>query len=304
MSTPLVTVACPLYRSAPHVETIAANIDRITYAPVEVLISDRHLLDDAIDRLAERYRDDARVRIIRDPDGADWVAHYNALVRAARGTYFCWMPHDDEYAPGYIESLAAGLDAAPDAILAFGVMESESRGRPVIMPPFTPAPTRPDEPPSPGLSLRLHYHWDLSYAMRGLFRRERMLAADLTLPRTDQLIFADVCWLFAMSLHGRFVFVPDARCRKVHYPSGASAAWTFGVRQAIDEWRTMRAAIARAPAPRRDRIAATAALSYVMAIRVAWRTMRLVIGQSNRRAPRTLRRSVLAPTKHVLRPPF
>ena len=83
---PLVTIAVPLYRSARFVDNIVSNIAALTYDPVEILISDRHGFDDAIDQLEARYRRDPRVRILRARDGIDWAAHYNELLKAATGT--------------------------------------------------------------------------------------------------------------------------------------------------------------------------------------------------------------------------
>ena len=118
---PLVTIAVPLYRSARFVDNIVSNIAALTYDPVEILISDRHGFDDAIDQLEARYRRDPRVRILRAGDGIDWAAHYNELLKAATGTYFCCMPHDDAYAAGYIDGLVARIASRPDAIVACGV---------------------------------------------------------------------------------------------------------------------------------------------------------------------------------------
>lgn len=96
-AAPLVSVAIPLYRSRPFVDCIMRNLGSIDYPNVEILISDRRQDDDALDVLAERCAGDTRVRLVRGRDGVGWVQHDNALLAAAAGEYFLWMPHDDSY---------------------------------------------------------------------------------------------------------------------------------------------------------------------------------------------------------------
>jgi GT2 family glycosyltransferase len=300
-ASPLITVAFPLFRSAPFVENVAANIDRLGWPNLEVLISDRHGLDDALVRLEQRYAADSRVTIIRRTDGADWVTHYNDLIRTARGEYFCWMPHDDMYADGYIESLARALTGTPDALIAFGAMRSEDCGRPPAVTHVAPPPIAHDAPWSPLEVVHLHMTWELTCLVRGLVRRERVLTAGLLLPRTHQLVFADVCWAFAIALSGRAVFVPASICSKRYYASGASALWRFGVRQALSEWWTMSRALWRCPHGRLSVLPAFAGITYVAAARIIWRTVRRAIGLAGRRASSRARSAVLFPIRAARR---
>lgn len=270
-SAPRLSVAVPLHRSGPFVDNIITNLERIRYAPLEVLISDRHGLDDAVDRLECWARGDARVRILRSRDCADWVTHYNDLLRAATGTYFCWMPHDDDVEPGYVERLVAGLEARPEAILAFGVMEAVGVDRDVPVQPFTPPPIAPDEPWTAGTAMNLLRSWELFRVVRGVMRRERVVSEGLFVPRVHGTVRADVCWAFALAVTAPFVFVPDARCTKRYRVGSASDGWHYGVRAAVDECRVMCRALWRSPAPRPVAARQIAALLWLAARRVAWR---------------------------------
>jgi GT2 family glycosyltransferase len=299
---PLVSVAFPLFRSARFASNIAANIDRLTYPNLEILISDRHGLDDAVGWLAQRYAADPRVRIIRQCDGADWVTHYNDLAGTARGEFMCWMPHDDVYEANYIEGLAGALRRVPDASIAFGRMTTEGRGGHVVTPAFTPPPIREDEPWALAPVFRLLLFWDLVFPMRGLFRREIMVRRKLMLARTHQTIFADHCWVFSMALAGRLVYVPNVSCCKRYYASSASAGWRFGIREALSQWRVMSVALWRSAHPRHQVIGGLAALSYLAAGRVIWRGLRGLVGRSASRAPAAVRRSVLAAAGRWLSP--
>src|SRR6187397_2030409 len=76
VAAPLVSVAIPLYRSRPFVDRIARNIETLDYPSVEILISDRHMDDDAIELLGARFAGDPRIRLLRANDRAGWVEHY------------------------------------------------------------------------------------------------------------------------------------------------------------------------------------------------------------------------------------
>ena len=60
---------------------MTANIDAIERDDVEILVSDRTGLDDALEVLAARYESDRRVTTLCAVDGADWVRHCNSLLR-------------------------------------------------------------------------------------------------------------------------------------------------------------------------------------------------------------------------------
>jgi hypothetical protein len=63
----------------------------------------------------------------------------------------------------------------------------------------------------------------------------------------------------------------------------------------------MAAAAARGPARPRERAAAIGALTYLMAMRVGWRSMRGLFGRAHERAPTGIRASVLAPLGQLAR---
>lgn len=282
---PYVSIAMPLHRSARFVENIASNIGRLDRPDLEILISDRHLADGALDELAARHRDDPRVRILRRGDEADWITHYNDLLREARGTYFCWMPHDDVYAAGYVTRLAAALDAEPRALLAFGVMDAEAApGARVPVGPFTLPPLDSVDGWSTDTAVRLLLHWELFRVVRGLVRRDAILARGLLVPRTHETVQADVCWAFAVAVAGPLIFVPEASCTKRYQVSSASAAWRYGVREALSEWRVTSASVRR-HARSRDAVRAIAVLTGLAVLRVGWRVSRSAFGRAATRVP-------------------
>ena len=82
--TRLVSVGIPLYRSHPFLDSLRANCAALAAEDnVEVIISDRHGLDDAIDVLRSEWGHDPRFRFLAADDRLNWIEHMNLLLRAA-----------------------------------------------------------------------------------------------------------------------------------------------------------------------------------------------------------------------------
>lgn len=275
-SAPLVTVAIPLYRSQRFLEVIAENIRRMDYPNLEILIGDRHLADDTVEQIRARFPDDSRLRFITARDEIGWVAHYNLLLREGRGEYFLWMPHDDSYPEGYVPALVARLEAKPDALLAFGYCDTQRPdGSPYQIwpaPPFSPNGAW-----TPRTALRMFFGWNIGVAMRGAFRRQRIIEADLWLPHTTGDAYADVLWLFGVALVGRFEFVPATRCLKRFYPGSTHTAWKA---PKAGELPRVMAGYLRAYVPSRRRRAS--AIAWVWCGAVANRAVLVVNGVARR----------------------
>ncbi|MGE3840531.1 MAG: glycosyltransferase family 2 protein [Vicinamibacterales bacterium] len=286
---PLVTVAVPLYRSRPHVENIVGNIERLSSEAYEVLISDRHGADDAWDVLRTRFGGEPRVRFVRTLDGADWVEHYNALLRGSRARYFLWMPHDDEYPAAYVSTLVSALEAAPDALLGFGVMQSVDDGR-GKSDGFEPPPLMDGEAWSPRVAARLLMTWSAGAAFRGVFRRDAIVGNHLFIERTPTLSRADIYWVFGVALLGSLLFVPETWCRKHYRADGASAGWPVTWATALDEYRVPARYLRRTPVPSGDLWRIRLALAAAAAIRLGWATGRH-FGLGRHGAPRWGRRA-------------
>ncbi len=238
---PLVSIAIPLYCSAPWVQNILENIARIDYPKVEIILSDRHCADDALATLEQQFREDPRMNFIRATDGLNWVAHYNLLLASASGKYFLWMPHDDLYPAGYVQRLVTALETDPDAVLAYGRMDSARRGQ---VPSNLVRLTLPNGDLriwSPRDAGRLFARGNQAgVAFRGLFRRERVVERGLYVrPTTVGLEMADEYWLLAVALLGPFRFVPSCSCQKRYYPGSAHSRWRYTFQVRLNGLRTV-----------------------------------------------------------------
>ena len=259
---PRVSVAIPLYESRRFLDTIIANIESIDYPDVEVLISDRHCKDDTIDALQDRYRDDARIRVLAATDEIGWIEHYNTLLREATGKYFRWLPHDDIIPRCGLREMVSHLEANADTVLVYGPTEAiDSEGNPL--------PRRSDPDPHPisndapwtfAISMNLFFRGYCNGAFKGLFRRGRVLDEDLFIRQTLDGVHAERCWLFALSLLSRFSFLPGYRYTKRYHDRSTSARWKIRYRHRVSACRVMRSYLKDLVPDRKKVMAGTAAL--------------------------------------------
>ena len=239
-TTPLVSIGFPLYRSKRFLDTVVENIEAITYPRVEILVSDRHLLDDALETLRRRYGSDARFRFLEGTDQLNWVENFNLLLRESRGKYAVLMFHDDSYSSTYVGELVNALEREPEASLAFGRVEQISLDGFLPTLPFTPPPVPPGAPWGIRDSLRVLTVWQLWFAFRGMVRLDLVQGAGLYIRQTHRSIRADIYWVFALSLRGVLLYVPSCSCVKRFHRSSTAADWKFDLRQSLDACRVLR----------------------------------------------------------------
>lgn len=232
MSRPLVSVGIPLFRSGPFVDGLRANCRALAARDdVEVIVSDRHGLDDTIDLLAAEWKGDPRFRFLKASDGLSWVEHANLLLRAARGEYFRWMPHDDLFPEGCLDPLVDRLNRDPEIILAYAPTRAiDSAGH--RLPERDRLETCPvafNEKWTLRHSLDLFWTGSCDGAFKGLFRRLPVIAADLFIRPTRGLIFAERGWLFGISLLGGLAEEPGSQYFKRYHPASTHAGWSPGI---------------------------------------------------------------------------
>jgi GT2 family glycosyltransferase len=250
--TPLVTIGLPLYRSKRFLDTIVENIDAVTYPNVEVVVSDRHLLDDALEVIRRRYGGDPRFRFLEGTDQLTWVQNFNLLLREARGKYAVLMFHDDSYPANYVAELVQALEGEPDASLAFGRVEQISLDGFLPTLPFTPPPVHAGAAWSIRDSLKALTVWQLWFAFRGMVRLDVVQGSGLYIRPTYRNIRADIYWVFALSLRGRLLYVPSCSCVKRFHRSSTAADWTFDLRQSLNACRVLRSYCRTFARSRRD----------------------------------------------------
>ncbi|MEQ9094298.1 MAG: glycosyltransferase family A protein, partial [Miltoncostaeaceae bacterium] len=222
------TVAIPLHRGLPWVDSVVGNIARLR-GHARLIVSDVHEHDGALEEVRRRVDAGPDLILVGRRDlAAGWVAHCNDLLARATTPLFMWLPQDDEIDAGWIARCEAALGAHPAAVLAHGVLVGvdaeglQHRGE-VIAPSGHLA--------DPALDGRLHAAGrflvdapaPLGIAFRGVFRRE--WACPLPAGDADGE-WGDLLWALAMLLRGPFVEAPGAAYRKRYRPDGEHTWWT------------------------------------------------------------------------------
>lgn len=233
--------------------------DTVDKAPPwsSIVISDASLLDDSADRLADSFRGDRRVSVLKRDRTLGWRGHADLLLGEADTEFFCWMPQDDLVFPGdYFEMLVSALDRNPERALAFPVVYKRvTMGRLVrreIDPvPFLPSPGALGDGPPESEALEMLRTWNIAMAWRGVFRR------DLARPTPPTEDAADLIWTFSIALSGNFIEVPDARyLKRVHRGSAHRMMRWEGAGRAAELYRIeIEARLGHDPA-RRDAVLA------------------------------------------------
>jgi glycosyltransferase involved in cell wall biosynthesis len=134
-NAPVVTVGLPVFNGERYLSATVSSILAQTFSSFELLISDNASTDHTL-AICERFAAaDPRVRILRNDTnkGATW--NFNHVARSARGEYFIWAAHDDDWHPDCLSRYVDALESEPDAVLVYGHAQPvDSDGRPNGLP--------------------------------------------------------------------------------------------------------------------------------------------------------------------------
>ncbi len=108
-----ISVVIPCYNRAHTVGKAIASVHAQTRAPLELVIVDDGSSDASAD-IAER----AGARVIRLEENRGNAAARNVGIQSAAGEVIAWLDSDDYWEPHHLATVAALLDAYPDAAVA------------------------------------------------------------------------------------------------------------------------------------------------------------------------------------------
>jgi hypothetical protein len=135
------------------------------------------------------------------------------------------MPHDDDFPPGWLDTLVRRLAARPDAVMAFGRVEAiEPDGTPMALAVKHPRAEPVARMTSVDSAVDLLVNGGVAF--RGLFRRGPVVEHGRFIPRTRDGVHADRAWVFSVALLGPMLLVPEAVCRKRYYGASTHASWS------------------------------------------------------------------------------
>jgi GT2 family glycosyltransferase len=223
MQEPILSLLFPLYRSRPYFNNLLHQIGQLSDKRYEIIISDRHCCDDTIDRLQNMFKNDSRFIFIKSDDCLDWTNHYNVLLGKARGKYFCWIPHDDNYGPSYFPKLIDALETQRNAIVAFATMQVQGKKWEIDYSIFKGTYHHPF---TCNEYINLFNSGLLGIPFRGVFKRKIIIEKKLWIDQNKKLKgFQDLLWVFSVLLHGGLIYTEQTYCVKNFADGSAHSPW-------------------------------------------------------------------------------
>ena len=200
MSEPLVSVAMPLYNAAAHLPAALGLIRSQTYANLEIILCDNASTDATPEICEQAARDDARIRVIRQPRNLGPTPNFNRGLAEKRGELFMWAAHDDEKSLEFVAECVAALERNPFASMACTWTTLVTRDAERVHQPYSPliASPRLDERVAAFVADRQ------CVAFYGLYRSQ---VVDSIGPM-DPYLDGDRRYLFQAILRGPFEVVP------------------------------------------------------------------------------------------------
>ena len=119
MTSRFISIGMPVYNGGETLRRALESLLAQTHSHFELIISDNASTDSLTQTITEEYaRRDSRIRLTRQPVNQGAVENFLWVLGQARGDYFQWAAHDDNWSSNYLEVLANRLDAVPEAVLA------------------------------------------------------------------------------------------------------------------------------------------------------------------------------------------
>lgn len=119
-----VTLGVPVYNGGAMLGDMLESLRRQTFTAFRVIICDNDSTDDTAE-VAQRFvAIDPRFFYHRNETNIGAAPNYNRVFELGRGTpYFKWTPHDDLYAPTWLERCVETLESDPSAVAAWTIVD-------------------------------------------------------------------------------------------------------------------------------------------------------------------------------------
>ena len=198
--SPRITVGVPVYKGTEQIAAALTSLQEQTFRDFEVIISvDGN--DQATAEACRPFLNDARFRMVVQPERLDWFGNLNWLLRQPMAEFFCYRQHDDTTAPRFFETLLKVADTRPDAAAVYSDCQwSGGRSEIEIAPSIEGSTLH---------RLRQHIEQKFPVAVRGIFRRDAVAQAGPVRGDEFRGLSEVFVWLAKVLRWGAFVRVPE-----------------------------------------------------------------------------------------------
>jgi glycosyltransferase involved in cell wall biosynthesis len=119
LTSPVVSIGLPVYNGNPHIVNALNSLLNQTFKDFELIISDNGSLDDTWNICQQYAEKDTRIRLYRNTVTVGVGDNFLRVLNLARGDFFMWAAHDDEWHLEFIEKCLAALYNNPTASLCY-----------------------------------------------------------------------------------------------------------------------------------------------------------------------------------------
>lgn len=209
---PVVSIGLPVYNGAQFLEQALQSLLGQSFSDFELIVSDNASTDATAAICARFAAADPRVRYSRLSENIGALPNHNRVFSLATARYFMWASHDDLFLPSYVEKCVACLEKEPSAVLAYSKMAIIDKSGEVqkVMRGSHSA----DAPRAADRFGEFTQLYSVLEAFYGLIRRDVLAKTMLHLPHpgSDRMLLAE------LSLHGRFVQIPEYLFKRRFHP--------------------------------------------------------------------------------------
>ena len=242
LSYPKISILIPLYNAEPFLNTIIKNIETIDYPNCEIIISDRHYLDKAIDILQTKFINDPRVKIVSLIDQINWVDHINELFLLATGKYIIRISQDDILINFPLKEMMEILEENPEVVLCYmPVVLTDMKGNFLDANELLSSVQQVNEndPWVFELTLNAYAAGYFSGAFSGLFRKELLDKYNAYVRSTKRLIDSERLWDAYITLLGKIILSKKGEYIKQKNLTSISSSWVRRPSDYFSNYRVM-----------------------------------------------------------------
>jgi glycosyltransferase involved in cell wall biosynthesis len=121
---PKVSLGLPVYNGEKYLTHALIRLLEQDYEDFELIISDNSSTDGTSDICKEYARIDRRIRYFRNNQNIGLAANHNRTFQLARGQFFKWVAHDDDFPQTMLRRFVRALEeASPHVCLVYSFCE-------------------------------------------------------------------------------------------------------------------------------------------------------------------------------------
>src|SRR6185436_20983418 len=115
-SAPLVSIGIPVYNGENYLESALTRLLEQDFEDFELIVTDNASTDRTEEICRAFEQRDSRVRYFRNPVNIGLAANHNRTIELARGKYFKWAAHDDDFPKEMLTGFVRAIEEASPAV--------------------------------------------------------------------------------------------------------------------------------------------------------------------------------------------